>query len=147
LLAVGAVWAGLPPLHRHLAEQGEVKLPLWPTPAGVRVGVYTLSVAPPSDPELVSLGGSGGPYLDVIARQAGGDAVVGTVQAIHLFARAGKTAPVLSVWSKTGVSSYVKCRYVPRGRRYCPVWCQDYELDDDGATPVGKQRPFEDCRP
>lgn len=127
-------------------EAGESAVALWPLPATTEVGRHSLVVSRPDDPELTTLGGSGGPILQVTSTGEPGPVVTGTIQAIWLYATSGQEgAPPLSVWSKTGVSSYVKCRYEAVGSRYCARWCQDYEVDHPTATPVGERRSRNDC--
>jgi len=131
---------------RMLAEPGEVEIVLWPLSAKTTVGTSVISVASPSDPELTSYGGSGGPILELIATTDRGSEVKGTVQAIYVFAKpSADGVPELSVWSKTGVGSFVMCRYVPLGHKYCPTWCQDYEVDDPGPSKTGPRRDQTTC--
>ena len=127
-------------------EAGEVDVVLRPLPARTTVGQSVVEVSHPRDPELTTLGGSGGPILEVSARARAGALVTGTIQAIWLYAKAREgRVPDLSVWSKTGVSSYTKCRYEQVGRNYCPSWCQHYEVDERGISPVGDRKAEDTC--
>lgn len=145
LLGASCAFAAQP--RQALAERGETLVPLWPLPSTMTVGNFQVTVLPPSDPELTSLGGSGGPILELQVSKPGRPTFSPTtIQALWLFVRPKRNqSPEFSVWSKTGISSYVKCRLAPKGTRYCMVWCQDYDVDDSTVRPTGNLRHEATC--
>jgi hypothetical protein len=130
-----------------LAERGELAVALWPLPSSTKIGNFDVTVRAPSDPELSALGGSGGPMVELqIAGESGIAFKPATIQAIWLFARAiDDQPPEFSVWSKTGVSSYVQCHLAPKLERYCFAWCQDFEVDAAEIRPIGTLRNQPEC--
>ena len=133
--------------RQALAERGETLVPLRSLPSTTTVGRFQVTVSPPSDPELTSLGGSGGPILELQVSEAGRPLFSPTtIQAIWLFVRSDRDQlPEFSVWSKTGVSSYVKCRLVPKDTKYCISWCRDYDAEDSTVRPSGAFRQERTC--
>ena len=133
--------------QRVLAEHGETLVPLRSLPSAMAIGRFQVTVARPSDPEITSLGGSGGPILELRVSEAGRPLFrPTTIQAIWLFVRSEKDQlPEFSVWSKTGVSSYVKCRLVPKATQYCISWCQDFDAEDTTMRPTGALRQQPAC--
>ena len=84
---------------------------------------FPVTVLPPSDPELTSLGGSGGPILELQVSKPGRPTFSPTtIQALWLFVPlSGKSIPEFSVWGKTGISSYIE---MPAGLRApATAWC------------------------
>lgn len=127
-------------------ENGDIVIALSPLPSVSRVGDHTVVLRKPEDPEITSLGGSGGPVLHLeVLDDEGAIIGSGTIQAIWLYARNATGAPSFSVWSKTGVSNHVQCRYELKRSKYCASWCQDFEVDDSGTHRVGEPRHHEDC--
>jgi len=133
--------------HQALAERGEALVPLWPLPSTTAIGPFQVTVLAPNDPELTSLGGSGGAILELRVSEPGRAAFKPTtIQAIWLFARSQRNqSPEFSVWSKTGVSSYVKCRLAAKGSHYCITWCQDYDVGGSTVRPTGNLRQEASC--
>lgn len=117
------------------------RLTLRTLPSEVEVGGWRVRVSEPADVEVRQLGGSGGPILvfDVSRRSAHLDSL--EAQAIRAEALArGAEPPSLAIWSKTGVSSWVRCEYTPRAGRYCLEQWEDHEPAGDSETlaPTGR---------
>lgn len=133
---------------RPPTDPGETAIALSPLPAVTRLGAFEVSVRRPADPEEEALAGSGGPILELeVAGPAGFRSKPSSIQVIWLYGKEdGARPPRFSVWSKTGVSSYVRCSLVPSGTKYCTESCSDYEVDDAGVRRVGEPRAAETCR-
>lgn len=122
------------------APARSVEIPLAGLPAEVAVGAWRVRVSESDDPEERRLAGSGGPILAFAVSRRGAQVRSFEAQAIRAqaFARKG-AAPLLAIWSKTGVSSHVRCEYAPRGGVYCLERCEDYEpADADELGPTGR---------
>jgi hypothetical protein len=128
-------------------EPGEISVALWPLPSRVKLGQFEILVKDPSDPEMRSRGGSGGQLYDLVITDPQGEiSPVSTIQAIWLYARPdGDHPPRFSIWSKTGLGSYVQCRHAMTKMGYCTEWCQDYEVTDDYAKITGTKRTQPAC--
>lgn len=126
---------------------GEIRIPLSPLPTAVGIGLYQVTIREPDEPEEGRLGGSGGPLL--ILMVAGPEIVepkAMQVQAVWLYAKdRGSRPPEFSLWSKTGVSSPVRCALEWHEPNYCVTECQDYEVGGEGLSPVGSPRTQPPC--
>lgn len=129
-------------------EQGEVQIPLFPLPTTTSVGQYQVTIRNPEDPEEGLLGGSGGPILYLVVAGPGFDEPEATqLQTIWLYAKDKHShPPAFTLWSKTGVSSPVRCRLEWRGQEYCVTECQDFEIGEEGMLSVGSPRPQPSCK-
>lgn len=122
------------------ASARPVEIPVDGLPAGAVVGAWRVHVSEPGDPEERRLAGSGGPILAFAVSRRGAQLRALEAQAIRAqaFARAG-APPLLAIWSKTGVSSHVRCEYAPRDSAYCLERCEDYEpTNADELAPTGR---------
>lgn len=128
-------------------EQGEIALALWPLPSVTKLGQFEILIMEPNDPEMKSRGGSGGQLYDlVVTNPRGGISPASTIQAIWLYARLeGDQSLAFSIWSKTGLGSYVQCRHAMTTVGYCTEWCQDYEVSDDYVKASGARRTQPEC--
>lgn len=126
---------------------GEVQIPLSPLPRTVELGTYQVTIRDPENPEDSQLGGSGGPILELIVAGPGLEAgSVTSIQAIWVYGKdLGSRPPEFVLWSKTGVSSPVRCGLKFTATEYCVSECQDFEIGEDGMKPVGKPRPQPPC--
>lgn len=130
-------------------EPGEIPIPLSPLPTTVVIGQYQVVIREPDEPDDSHLGGSGGPILGLTVTGPGLDepkAIL--IQAIWLYAEdAGSRPPDFTLWSKTGVSSPVRCALEWHKPNYCVTECQNYEIGPNGLFPVDGPRSQAPCSP
>lgn len=128
-------------------QPGETQVPLFPLPRTTGIGQYQVTIREPDDPEESQLGGSGGPILYVVVEGPEFSEPKATqVQTIWLYARDnGPKPPAFTLWSKTGVSHPVRCLLEWDPPNYCITECQDYEIGEQGMTPVESPRPQPPC--
>ena len=124
------------------------RLTLRTLPSEAEVGGWRVRVSEPEDIEVRRLGGSGGPILvfDVSRRSVHLDSLEAQAIRAEALARSAEP-PSLATWSKTGVSSWVRCEYAPRAGKYCLERCEDYEPAGDSETlaPTGRVRISPSC--
>jgi hypothetical protein len=129
--------------------QGETRIPLFPLPKTTGVGQYQVTIRNPEDPEESLLGGSGGPILHLTVAGPEFEVPKDTqIQTIWLYAKDnGPQPPTFTLWSKTGVSTPVRCSLEWQAPNYCVTECQDFEIGQEGMFSVGSPRPQPPCEP
>ena len=129
--------------------QGEIQIPLFPLPKTVGIGQYQVTIRDPEDPEEYLLGGSGGPILHLmVVGPEISEPKATQIQTIWLYAMdRGSQPPAFTLWSKTGVSTPVRCQLEWRAPNYCATECQDFEIGENGMFAVGSPRPQPQCGP
>lgn len=128
-------------------EPGDIQIALLPLPTTVGIGQYQVTIRESEDPEESRLGGSGGSILNLmVAGPEIDEPTTMQIQTIWLYAKdRGSRPPDFTLWSKTGVSSPVRCALEWHEPNYCMTECQSYEIGEEGMFPVGSPRTQPPC--
>ena len=128
---------------------GEMPIAERTLPATVRLQNFFVTVSNPVDPGAQAKGGSGGSIVELrVEDRAGRVRTRDLIQAIYIRVQdRGKAPPLFSVWTKTGVSFPVYCRYayIDRTMAYCAIFCEDYEVGESAATRSARPRRWGEC--